>query len=284
MLFDDLFDLYVKDLTRRKAKTIDKIESLYHKNIQASLGNKKVKDIIRGDIATLHFEISDRAPYVANKCLGIIKAMYNLAITLSIVDINPSTNIGKNRETKRKRYLNNDELLKVIAELDKLQHLNKYKKSVAFIKLLIFTGARCGEIANAKWSDIDNNILVIKDHKTDKLGEDRLIHITPLVQEVLDTLDKNSYYILGIKSPRRVWEKIKNIVGLKDIRLHDIRHSYASWSLQKINLSEVGNLLGHRDQATTQRYAHIHQDQAILNANKVGAHIENLIKDSQYQR
>ena len=67
-------------------------------------------------------------------------------------------------------------------------------------------------------------------------------------------------------------------VGCADARLHDIRHSYASWSLQKINLSDVGNLLGHKDVATTQRYAHIHQDQAIANAQVVGQHIESIIE------
>ena len=74
--------------------------------------------------------------------------------------------------------------------------------------------------------------------------------------DIINEQDRSSEYILGIKAPRRTWEKIKQAVGLEDIRLHDIRHSYASWSLQKINLSEVGNLLGHRDQATTEIRTH----------------------------
>ena len=214
---------------------------------------------------------------MANKCLSIIKAIYNLAITLSLVVINPSTNIPKNRENKRKRYLTNEELLAVRDQLNKLKDDQIYQKSVAFIWLLILTGARKGEIAKAKWTDLVGNTLVIKDHKTDRYGEDRIIHLTPIAMDIINQQDRSSEYIIGIKTPRRTWETIKQAIGLEDIRLHDIRHSYASWSLQKINLSEVGNLLGHRDQATTQRYAHIHQDKAIANANLVGEHIQNII-------
>jgi|TARA_R100000081_G_C4794339_1_gene159798 integrase len=274
---DEVFDLYVKDLKRRKAKTIDSIQAVYQKNISPVLGGKPIDTIIRGDIASLHFDISERAPSLANKCLSIIKAVYNLAITLSLTEINPSSNIPKNRENKRKRYLTNDELIALTDELNKLKDIPLYQKSVAFIWLLILTGARKGEIAKAKWSDLVGNTLVIKDHKTDRYGEDRIIHLTPMAIDIINNLNKDDEYIIGIKTPRRTWETVKKAVGIEDMRMHDIRHSYASWSLQKISLAEVGGLLGHRDQATTQRYAHIHQDKAIESANRVGNHIESII-------
>ena len=232
---DEMFMVYVKDLKRRQIKTVDKIEQVYKKNISPVLGDKKIDEIVRGDIAQLHFDISDRAPSLANKCLSIIKAIYNLAITLSLVVINPSTNIPKNRENKRKRYLTNEELLAVRDQLNKLKDDPIYQKSVAFIWLLILTGARKGEIAKAKWTDLVGNTLVIKDHKTDRYGEDRIIHLTPMAMDIINQQDRSSEYIIGIKTPRRTWETIKQTIGLDDIRLHDIRHSYASWSLQKIN-------------------------------------------------
>ena len=111
---DEMFMVYVKDLKRRQVKTIAKIEQVYQTNISPVLGDKNIDEIIRGDIAQLHFDISYRAPSLANKCLSIIKAIYNLAITLSLVVINPSTNIAKNRENKRKRYMTNEELLAVV--------------------------------------------------------------------------------------------------------------------------------------------------------------------------
>jgi integrase len=192
--------------------------------------------------------------------------MFNLAITLSLVDNNPATHIGKNRENKRKRYLTNDELLKIVGEMNRLQTKPQYQKAIAFLWLLILTGARKGEIANAKWSNLIGNQLVLQEHKSDKLGEDRIIYLAPQAMKIVESLPRDNDYIIGIK--------------ITNVRLHDIRHSYASWSLQVVKLSEVGDLLGHRDQATTQRYAHIHQEQSIANANKVGSHIENLITSS----
>jgi len=281
MTLNDLFNTYLKDLSRRGAKTAHRIEQFYNNDIRSVLGDREIADIIRGDIASLLFDISDRSPYTSNKCLSILKAMFNLAITLSYMEHNPASNIPKNREVKRKRYLSNKELIAIYDELDSLSTRKRYLKGCLFIKLLLLTGARVGEIRKAKWSDIERDMLVIKDHKTDKLGEDRIIHITPAVRKVLAQCEGGGEYIIGINTPRAVWEIVRERVGCADARLHDIRHSYASWSLQKVNLSDVGNLLGHRDVATTQRYAHIHQDKAIANANVVGNHIESIINSGR---
>ncbi|MAV99797.1 MAG: hypothetical protein CML81_08400 [Rhodobiaceae bacterium] len=276
---NQLFKLYLRDLKRRGCKTTNKINQLYDNNIKPILGDKPITDIIRGDIASLHLIISERAPFVANNILTTLKAMFNLAITLSLVENNPATHINKNRENKRKRYLTNKELIAVVREMNRLQKNPIYKKSILFIWLLILTGARKGEIAQAKWTDIHDNKLIIKNHKNDRLGEDRIIYLSPQILGMLDKTTKDSDYIVGIKSPRRAWHTILKNCNIDNVRLHDIRHSYASWSLQVVKLADVGELLGHRDQATTQRYAHIHEEKSIENANKIGNHIENLITD-----
>ena len=203
--------------------------------------------------------------------------MFNLAINLSLIESNPASHIKKNRENKRKRYLTNQELISIVREMNRLEKNIKYQKSILFIWLLILTGARKGEIAQAKWTDIQDNKLIIKNHKTDRLGEDRIIYLSPQIMSLLNKQSRNSVNIVGIKSPRRAWETILRNTNIKDVRLHDIRHSYASWSLQVVQLSDVGELLGHRDIATTQRYAHIHDQKSIENANKIGDHIQNLI-------
>ena len=96
---NDLFNLYTKDLTRRNAKTIKQITKLYEFNLQGPLGDKLITEIVRGEIAETHFNISDRSKATANKCLGILKAMFNLAITLSFIENNPATHIPKNRDS-----------------------------------------------------------------------------------------------------------------------------------------------------------------------------------------
>ena len=276
---NSLFDRYHQDLTRRNCKTIKNISKIYFSNVAKRLGQKNIKNISRGEVAQLIMDISDNAPYVANKVLSIIKAMYNLAITLCLVETNPATHIKKNRENKRRRYLTNKELITIVSEMNRLAETSIYKKSILFIWLLILTGARKGEIAQAKWTDIKDNKLILKNHKTDRLGEDRVIYLSPQIMSLLDKSSRDSVHIVGIKSPRRAWETILRNTNIKDVRLHDIRHSYASWSLQVVKLSDVGKLLGHRDIATTQRYAHIHEEKSIENANKIGDHIQGLIEN-----
>tara|TARA_R100001086_G_C11825233_1_gene255149 strand:- start:48 stop:896 length:849 start_codon:yes stop_codon:yes gene_type:complete len=275
---DDLFVLYVEDLHRRQAKTIPTIEAIYRNNIAAVLGKQPVNAINRGDVTLLHFAITERAPYVANKCLGILRATFGLGIQLSWLETNPATHIKKNREHRRKRYLTNAELLALHAALSELATKPHLQKSVAFIRLLLLTGARKGEIAQAQWQHLHDNMLILTEHKTDKFGDDRIIHLTPQALQIIHSLPKDSDYIVGIKNPRRTWETVKRMAGITDMRLHDIRHSYASWSLQKLSLAEVGGLLGHRDQGTTQRYAHIHQDAGAVSASKVGEHIQNILQ------
>jgi integrase len=151
--------------------------------------------------------------------------------------------------------------------------------------LLILTGCRKGELAQAKWTDLHDTMLILTEHKTDKFGEDRIIHLTPRALKIINNLNKDSEYLFTIKNPRRLWERIRSDLKLENFTLHDLRHSYASLALQTLNLSQVGNLLGHKNQATTERYAHIHQDKAVKAAHQVGEHLESLLepKDFLYQ-
>jgi integrase len=278
---NELFEQYTIDLERRGCKTIPGIKRIYDQDIKKVLGNMPISKVKRGDIKQLHFDISARAPFTANKILTILKAMFNLAISLSLVENNPATHISKNRENKRKRYLTNDELIKIVKEMNRLEKNKIYQKSILFIWLLILTGARKGEIAQAKWTDLQDNKLIIKNHKTDRLGEERILYLSPqaisLIRKHHDA--KGDGYIVGIKSPRRAFETILRNCKIDNVRIHDLRHSYASWSLQVVKLSDVGGLLGHKDAATTNRYAHIHDDRNIENANKIGAHLESLFKN-----
>ena len=285
MQINELFNLYLQDLSRREVKTIQQIVRLYERNLKKDLGAKKVNKVVRGEIAETHFKISDRSKTTANKCLGLLKAMFNLAITLSLIENNPATHIAKNREQKRKRYLTNTELLQVADKLKVLGQDKKLKQSCDFIWLLILTGCRKGELAKAKWTDLHDTMLILTEHKTDKFGEDRIIYLTPRALKIINNLNQDSEYLFTIKNPRRLWERIRSDLKLENLTLHDLRHSYASWGLQTLNLSQVGNLLGHKNQATTERYAHIHQDKAVKAAHQVGEHLESLLepKDFLYQ-
>lgn len=275
--FGDVFDIYIQTLEAKQAKTIDDIKRFYDKDIKSKLHNKDVTLINRADIASLHFDITKRSPITANRCLSIINAILNVAYHRGYVEKNHAAGIQKNRETKRKRYMTNDELKRIVHILNEKNKAERNKPSIAFIWLLLLTGARVSEIANAKWSDIEDNKIIIREHKTDRFGENRNLYLTPLLLEILRSLPKRHSTITGIKTPKKLWNTIRKEAGCEDLRLHDLRHSYASWALENVNLSEVGNLLGHRDIATTQRYAHVHACRAEENAQKIGKHLQKLI-------
>ena len=280
---NDLHNLYQQDCARRKTKTIKELNRIYHKYIAGPLGQKKLNKVVRGDIAKLHFSLSETAPAQANKVLTLLRSMFNLAITLSLVESNPATHIAKNKENKRKLYLTSEQLIQVKEQLDLLYKNKRYQESVDFIWLLLLTGARCGEIAKAKWTDLQGNMLVLSEHKTDQYGEERVIHLSERALDIINRRAQEGERIFNIQAPRRAWDKIRKTLGIEEFRLHDLRHTFASFSLQKLPLAQVGHLLGHKDQKTTARYAHIHKDKAIESAALVSEHIEALLQPTEFR-
>lgn len=138
--------------------------------------------------------------------------------------------------------------------------------------LLLLTGARRGEIAAARWCDLHGAKLVLNTHKTDHTGEDRIIHLPKLAMDILAGIPNTGTKerILGIQSPRKLWNSVREKAGCPDLRLHDLRHWFASIAISSgYNLSQIGELLGHRDADTTKRSAHLTDDAAALVAENV---------------
>src|SRR5262249_21444139 len=150
--------------------------------------------------------------------------------------------------------------------------------AVAGLRLALFTGARSGEITAAQWSHVDwqRKIIRLPDSKT---NEPRTIHLSDTALEVLKAVPRVGPYLVArangcgaYKNLGRAWIKAREYAGLSDVRLHDLRHSYASLAAcQGVSLQMIGKLLGHKVPATTQRYAHLARD-AVADVNdKLGA-------------
>lgn len=275
--FADSFGFYLQKLENKKSSSVKEYKRIYALDLEKEIGNKLLKDITEFNIQQLHDKITQRAPVVANRTVELIKAVFNHAK----FPTNPANHIDKNLVAKRKRYLTEEELGSIVKILNaKVKHPD-FLQSVAFIWLLIFTGARKSEIANATWSDLQDDKLTIKNHKTMRYGDDRVIYLSKQAMNVINALPRTSGTIVGIKSPRRLWENIRKEINAPDLRIHDLRHSYASFGVGlDMNLSMIGNLLGHRDIAATQRYAHIHEKVSVENAQKIGDHIQKIIMNS----
>ncbi len=272
-----LGEVYLKDhcAGRCKPTTMAAHEWLLKKYINPKLGHRKLLDLRPADMAKLHSDLQ-ATPYNANRVLGMLRAMLNCAERWEMIPrgSNPAAVIKPYSERKRERYLSEDELKALLDALDMAEAdgaeaenaIGRYE--AAAIRLLIFTGCRVSEIITLKWADVDlaKARITLKQHKTDQYG-DKIIPLNKPALEIIKTLprsDANPYVIVGrmegehLINIQKPWRRVRNAAGLEDVRLHDLRHSFASFAVGAgIPLALIGGLLGHRSVQTTARYAHL---------------------------
>lgn len=301
--FKEGFDLWIDKLRLRNAASIEAYEKCYNLYLK-SFGNKCIKDISVADIKNLHNKIGAKSKAQANRVLAIIQAPLNVCIEYEYLDLNPANAVKKFPEPKRQRYYSKQEKAQIFKHLSTTS--NKTPRdihAVCFLWLLLLTGARKGEISSIKWSDIkDNKIhLGIDRHKTgNKTGEKRIINLNRYALKVLSVLKteskKNNYshpairkriknnYVVGIASPRNLWDRVREECGLIDLRIHDLRHSFASESIntKQFNFKEVGIMLGHKSINSMDRYIHIFDQTTADNIEVAGDAILNKDKYINY--
>jgi integrase len=269
-------DLTVAQLTEKwlaeyvqpklKARTADDYRKLLDKHILPAVGHRLVSQISRDDATRMHVGMA-RTPRRANYTLRTFGGLMQFACDLKLrppLD-NPARRIKLYREGKRERFLTETEFGKAaeaIAEAEREGVIGPH--AAAGLRLCMFTGARSGEITAAKWKHIDwdRRIIRLPDSKT---NEPRTIHLSDAALEVLKTLPQRGPFIIAgakdgepFKNLSRSWIVARTKRSLDDVRLHDLRHSYASLAIKHgVSLEMIGKLLGHRVPQTTARYAHL---------------------------
>lgn len=289
---------------KRKFRTVETYEGLLRNHILPALGSKRVVDVRRADVAKLH---SSMTPGAANRAIALISAIWNWASRRDEVarSNNPATGLERNREQAKDRFLTSGELARLGDALrlgetiglpydvdeskPKSKHAPKAENrivrldpfAVAAIRLLILTGARLREILHAEWSqvDLERGILFLADSKTGR----KPVYLSAAAQAVLANvprLEGNPHIIAGAKTgaPRadlkKPWSAVKRAAGLEGVRLHDLRHSFASFGAgASLGLPIIGKLLGHSQPQTTARYAHLDADPLRRAADTIGATI-----------
>jgi integrase len=264
---------------KRKVSTADEYRRLLDKVIVPALGDRKVADVARADIAKLH-HANRAAPYQANRVLAILSKMFNLAERWGLRPdgSNPCRHVEKFAERKRERMLSRVELGRLG---DALASFNFSPYAAAAVKLLVFTGARLGEMLGLRWDwiDFDRGEARLPDSKTGA----KTLHLPPpaiAVLAELPRLDGNPYVIAGQKEGaalvnlEKPWRAIRKAAGLDDVRLHDLRHAFASVAASSgMGLPIIGKMLGHSQPATTARYAHLESDPVKAAAAAVAGRI-----------
>ena len=274
---------------KRKASTATAYRKLLNQIIVPAIGQRKVVDLTRADVTKLHH--ANRAtPYQANRLLGVLSKMFNLAEQWGLRPdgSNPCRRIERFAERHRERMLSPAELARLG---DALATYGGSPYPVAAIKLLVFTGARLGEVLGLQWDwiDMERGEARLPDSKTGA----KTLHLPPPALAVLadlPRLDGNPFVIVGQKlgaplvNLEKPWRAIRAVAGLDDVRLHDLRHAFASVAASSgMGLPIIGKMLGHTQAATTQRYAHLASDPVKAAAAAVAAKISAAMRSGLEQ-
>jgi integrase len=278
---------------KRKASTAAWVKDSLQRIVAPAFGSMKPDKLTRQDVTRLHSSMSDR-PVQANRSLAILGGLYSWAGKNGYVaeGYNPARGIEKFPERSRERFLSGDELGRLgdalrMAETDGLpwtideskpgaKHAPKAEHrrtkldpyAVAAIRLLILTGARLREILHAKWEYVDfqRGVIFLPDSKTGR----KPVYLSAAALSILaglPRLEGNPFVIPGEKAgqPRvdlkKPWGAVTKAAGLNGVRIHDLRHSFASVGAgASLGLPIIGKLLGHSQPSTTARYAHLDAD------------------------
>ena len=262
------------------------------KFILPAYGNLAVEAVEREHVSELHYRLRD-IPYQANRVLEIESKLFNLAELWGLrrEGGNPCRFVRKYRERKRERFLSDEEfrrLGEVLNEMETKGAVSAYAATA--IRLLMLTGCRRNETVTLRWEgvDLEADELRLPDGKTGA----RPVPLSPAAAEVLSRLPRrtdNPWVIPGSKPGAHLanlqppWERVRKRAGLDDVRIHDLRHSFASRALALgESLPMIGKLLGHTQVQTTARYAHLARDSVKASASRIASSIgpDILAKDT----
>ena len=239
----------------------------------------KVATIAYADVDKLHRDISRRAPVHANRVLALLSKMFSLAVRWGWRTDNPCRGIERNQEQKRRRYLTGDELARLTAALAG----HRDQQAANIVRLLLLTGARRGEALAAEWSQFDLTTGTwIKPGATTKQKTDHIIPLSAPTRQLLSMIapkeqsDSNYLFPGRLGGHRReikeAWALICKSAGISGLRVHDLRHSFASQLASAgVGLHIIGSLLGHTQPSTTHRYAHLIDDPLRAATERAGA-------------
>lgn len=298
----DLCDVYLSEgVAHKKASTLrtDRGRIIHH--VKPLLGQKRVDKIAREDIERMLIEVQagktaaparkkgERRPGsiptggsgVAAQCVALMSALLAFAVARRFREDNPALGIKKPPVRKMERFLSEQEIAQLATALSGEVTRTGNLYPAAAIKLLLLTGARRGEVLGLQWRhvDFDRKCLRLPDSKTGA----KVIYLNAPALEILVNLPRisNNPHVFPGKQENRplggmdkVWFRVRAAAGLKDVRLHDLRHSFASIGVAGgVSLPVIGALLGHKHAATTGRYSHLSADPLRTANDLVGMRI-----------
>ncbi len=263
----------------------------YRRNLQRfilpALGQLTVTGVTRADVAKFHHDLR-HIPYQANRCLEVVSKMFVLAEMWGLRPdgSNPRKHIRKYPEEKRERFLSAAELRRIGEVLREMESERvELPSAILAARMLILTGCRLNEIMSLKWAYVDLDIpaLRLPDSKTGA----KVVHVGQPVVELLritQRTDGNPWVISGtlegkpLSDLQPFWQRVRARAGVKDVRIHDLRHTFASAAVASgQGLPMIGKLLGHTQVQTTARYAHLAAEPVKVAADAVAQNLRQAL-------
>ena len=293
----------------KKPSTLVTDRGRIERHIKPLLGRKKVQEVTRADITKFLQDVAQGKTAAdiktgkrgraiirggrgaATRTVGLLGGIFAYAVDCGMIDMSPVIGVKRFADKKGNRYLSQQELVALGEALRQAESENENSYALAILKLLIFTGARKGEIEQLKWQEVDfaSGYLKLADSKTGQkaiplnAGALQILHDQRRIESndhVFPAYRGKGFY----EGTPKVWKNIRSGAGLEDVRLHDLRHSFASIAVSGgASLPIIGALLGHAHSATTQRYAHLSDDPLRAASDAVGRRISAALSSQMEQ-
>jgi integrase len=292
----------------RDPKNIDLDRGRIKRHINPLIGNKLVVKLTPKDVRKMRDDIADGKTActvktkkhglarvkggdgTAARTVRILSTILSYAVREEIIDKNPASGAASSPQHFRERFLSQDEIDRLYLSLRDEEHEFGHKHGITIIRLLLLTGCRKSEIEKLKWSELDlqRGFFYFRKSKTGA-------KVIPMAMEVRNILAhylrvSDSDYVFPASRTRLsnkevdqpyvgtpgIWIKVRKRADLHGVRLHDLRHTFASVAADRgLNLPMIGALLGHSQPSTTARYAHL----ANESLQKASAMVSNALSE-----
>ena len=261
---------------------------MLRKQLLPTFGDMTLDGITRREVMKWFDHYSGTAPGGANQALGLLRQILNHAKVHGYLETNPASGIRRNPQRVFNRFLSREEGRRLHAELDRLVAERPVRAAQAdVIRLLYYTGCRLSEIRSLKWCEVGADTLDLGDSKTGP----RTVYLNSEARQIIErqprtgddyVFPSHSDPTLPISESLSLWLTLRKRAGLENVRLHDLRHNFASQAvLNGVPLPTVARLLGHRNVSMTLRYAHVADHEVEAAAERIGHAITALCMDAQ---
>lgn len=267
LTLNELWIEYTKFAKPRK-RSFNKDEQLFRLRLKPAFGHLKLNQISRHQIQSFHAALRNEGILSASSVdhhVKLIRRMLNLAVEWGMLERNPANRIQLfNEDNKVEHYLGGADLEKLFTVL----RTDENRPVCLIALLLISTGCRLNEVLTGKWQQIDRANRVFRiEALNSKSKRVRSVPLNDSALDVLNQLDTEGLYEHLFINKRlgkpyttimKVWTRLRSKAGLPHLRIHDLRHQFASFLVNSgRTLLEVKEILGHSDQKVTERYSHL---------------------------